>query len=450
LKNKYFINLLFFYLAAALFTLFAFLVIQNFLSAKTPTLFLTLLISTLAGLILSILYSSRFFSRLERISSFMDSIKKRNFDRYVRPADNDFFSLLERNAADMAEEIRGTIEKLEDELGQRESILSSMGEAVVVINPSGKIILSNKKAKDIFVGISPGMKISQLSRDPMLLNLVEEGKQKWTSASGEITLAEPKKMTLHLTVSPLIRNMKTQGSVIIFHDITLLKKLENVRKDFVVNVSHELKTPLTSIRGFSETLIDGGIDDRENALRFLNIIKNNSERLSRLVEDLLVLSNIEMGKLKFEKRKIKASDAVTAAAAILKPKASAKQLELTVNADESLTVMADGDRLEQILINLIDNAIKFTDKGKINVSVSDIGGMTKFAVSDTGAGVPGKDIPRLGERFYRADSARSRDLGGTGLGLAIVKHLLNSMGGSFSIESEQGKGTTVSFILPDR
>lgn len=402
----------------------------------------------MTGIILSMVYSARLEKRLERITSSIKNIKKGNFDRFIRTAGDDALGRLEMNLAAMAKEIKMSFGQLEDELGQRESILSSMGEAVVVIDASGNIILSNKKAKDIFGGRLAGAKISLLSRDPMLLNLIEEGKNKWATVSGEITIKEPERMTLLLTVSPLIRNMKSHGSVIIFHDITMLKRLENMRKDFVVNVSHELKTPLTSIRGFAETLIDEGIDDRENALRFLGIIKNNSERLSRLVEDLLTLSNIEMGKLRLDKKKTPVINVIEAAKTILEPRAEAKNLSIKVSADESYSVMADKDRLEQILINLIDNGIKFTDKGGITVSASKKGGMIIFSVADSGSGVPEKDISRLGERFYRVDSARSRDLGGTGLGLAIVKHLVSSMGGMFNIESEQGRGTTVSFTLP--
>ena len=450
MKKHNFLTLLIFYLTAVFLSIITFLVVQRTLSDRGSIIIITLVISSLTGMVLSFIYSSIFTRRVEKISTFVESIKKGNFDRYIVPAGNDDLGKVEAGLAMMSEEINLSFNKLEDELGQRESVLGSMGEAVVVIDQTGTITLSNKKGRDLFGGILAGKKISLLSRDPMLLNLIEEGKYKLSTVSGEIKLTEPKEMTLLLTISPLIRNMKNHGSVILFRDITVIKKLENMRKDFVLNVSHELKTPLTSIRGFAETLIDGGIDDKENAIRFLGIIKNNSERLSRLVEDLLTISNIEMGKIKLNKKKVNVINAIEAAKTILEPKADAKNLYIKVGSDDSQSVLADKDRLEQVLINLIDNGIKFTESGGITISVVGKGAMVAFSIADTGSGVPRKDLSRLGERFYRVDSARSRDLGGTGLGLAIVKHLVSSMGGTLKIESEQGKGTIVSFTLPKR
>ena len=448
MKRHYYANLLLFYLTAATLSIVTFIIVDKVVSHDGLVFFLTFFISILLAFVLSYIYSSSLGKRFERLSDFTDSIKKGNFDKYITPVSEDAIGLVEKSLATMAGEIKNALEKLEDEVGQRESVLSSMGEAVLVIDQSDTITLSNKKGRDLFGGILTGKKISLLSRDPMLLNLIEEGKKKWTTVNGEILISEPREMILFLTISPLIRNMKTHGSVILFRDVTMLKKLENMRKDFVVNVSHELKTPLTSIRGFAETLIDGGIDDKENALRFLGIIKNNSERLSRLVEDLLTISNIEMGKVTLHNKKVNVMSAIEAAKTILDSKAQAKELYLKVSGENSLSAMADKDRLEQILINLIDNGLKFTDKGGITVSASEKGEVISFTVSDTGSGIPKKDLARLGERFYRVDSARSRDLGGTGLGLAIVKHLVSSMGGTLDFDSEVGKGTTIGFTLP--
>jgi len=221
-----------------------------------------------------------------------------------------------------------------------------------------------------------------------------------------------------------------------------------MRKDFVANVSHELKTPLTSIRGFAETLIEGGIDDKVNALKFLNTIKNNADRLCRLVNDLLTLSNIELGKVSFNIRPVALIDIVQSVSSTLEPKAKERGLQLGLDVADGLLLRADRDRLEQVVMNLVDNAIKFTEKGAVFISASSSGNTAKVAVKDTGIGIPANELPRLGERFYRVDPARSRGLGGTGLGLAIVKHLILSMDGSLSIESEVGRGTTVTFTMP--
>jgi two-component system phosphate regulon sensor histidine kinase PhoR len=216
----------------------------------------------------------------------------------------------------------------------------------------------------------------------------------------------------------------------------------------VVNLSHELKTPLTSIRGFAETLVEGGIDDKENALRFASTIKKNSERLSRLVDDLLTLSNIELGRIKFDIQAIDLLDSASSVISTLRQKADKKGLELELNISECVIVKADRDRLEQVLLNLVDNAIKFTEKGSVTISASKVKNMMEVLVCDTGAGIPEKSLHRIGERFYRVDPARSREAGGTGLGLAIVKHLVTSMGGTFFIESKEGRGTSVGFTLP--
>ena len=231
-----------------------------------------------------------------------------------------------------------------------------------------------------------------------------------------------------------------------------------MRIDFVANVSHELKTPLTAIKGFAETLKEGAINDKEHAARFVDIIKENADRLSRLVEDLLTLSNIELGKVSFDIRAVEIEEVARMVISTLEPKAKAKGLNLELDIEKGVHALSDKDRLAQILLNLVDNGIKFTEKGSVRINARIItsqplnlltsGALVQISVTDTGAGIPPKDIPRLGERFYRVDPARSRELGGTGLGLAIVKHLVASMGGKLSIESEYGKGTRISFIIP--
>ena len=382
------------------------------------------------------------------MNRFVDNLARGFFDQSRLLVTDDDVGKLEYSLNEMADAISAAVEKLENERDQRESVLTSMGEGVVVLNRQGTVILANKKSSELFSIPLKGKNITEISRDPKLLSLIETVREKWSSVSDEVDILESKDVMLHVTVSPLVRNMQMLGSVLVLHDITMLKKLETMRKDFVANVSHELKTPLTSIGGFSETLINGGLDDKENALKFVSIIKNNTDRLSRLVEDLLTLSNIELGKITFNVLSLDPAGPARNVESTLGPLALAKGLELNVKMKDGLKVKADKDRLEQVLMNLVDNAIKFTNEGAVTLSAEMKGSLVEITVSDTGSGVPTKDLSRLGERFYRVDPARSRELGGTGLGLAIVKHLVTSMGGTLAFESVEGEGTTVCFSLP--
>lgn len=358
----------------------------------------------------------------------------------------------------LSSELRVTLEKLKDEKEQREAILASMEEGVIVTDPKGNVTMANRKAEELFGKELLEKRVVEISRNPELHRIIEEGSKKGETVTGEITIAVPNPVSLSVTMTPLIRKTEKLGSVIVFHEITLLKKLETMRIDFVANVSHELKTPLTAIKGFAETLKEGAINDKEHAARFVDIIKENADRLSRLVEDLLTLSNIELGKVSFDIRAVGVEEVARTIASTLEPKAKAKGISLELDIEKEVHALSDKDRLAQILLNLVDNGIKFTEKGSVRINARIItsqplklltsGTFVEISVTDTGTGIPPKDIPRLGERFYRVDPARSRELGGTGLGLAIVKHLVVSMNGKLSIESEYGKGTRISFTMP--
>jgi len=216
----------------------------------------------------------------------------------------------------------------------------------------------------------------------------------------------------------------------------------------VANVSHEIKTPITAIKGFAETLLDGAIDDKDNAVRFLGMIKSHSERLNSLVDDLLTLSRIELGDIPIKKTEVNVEQIVDTVFMTLKDKADKKRLYLKKAISDGMqTIYADKDKLIQIILNLVDNGIKFTEKGDVTVGMDETGGRIVLYVHDTGIGVSPKHLDRLGERFYRIDRARSRELGGTGLGLAIVKHLVKAHEWDMRIQSEPGNGTKVSIII---
>ena len=252
---------------------------------------------------------------------------------------------------------------------------------------------------------------------------------------------------------PLRLGADEVGVVMVLHDITELRRLEQVRTEFVANVSHELRTPLTAIHGYLETLLAGALEEGANARRFLQIVFRHTERLGRLLDDLTDLSNIELGRVSLKLEPTRVDEVVDSVLIIIGPKAESGRVRLGHELPPGLPpALADRDRLAQVLINLVDNAVKYTREGgrvTIGARVLEGGGM-EVSVADTGIGIPAADLPRITERFYRVDKARSRELGGTGLGLAIVKHLVLAHGGELRIDSDPEQGTTVRFTLPGR
>jgi two-component system phosphate regulon sensor histidine kinase PhoR len=245
-------------------------------------------------------------------------------------------------------------------------------------------------------------------------------------------------------------NDEWKGILLVFHDITELKKLEQMRKDFVANVSHELKTPITSIKGFSETLLDGAMEDKQALNDFLSIILKESDRLQSLIQDLLDLSKIEKQGFSLSIQQLDLTDVLEDVMAIMKGKAAEKEIVFKYQRDEK-PVYIEGDihRLKQVFINIISNAISYTpNQGVIYISAAKTGSAVLTEIRDTGIGIEASEIPRIFERFYRVDKARSRNSGGTGLGLAIVKHLVEAHKGSISVKSEVGKGTSFIIELP--
>jgi two-component system, OmpR family, phosphate regulon sensor histidine kinase PhoR len=242
------------------------------------------------------------------------------------------------------------------------------------------------------------------------------------------------------------------GVVLVLYDVTNLRRLELVRTEFVANVSHELRTPLTAIQGYLETLLGGALEEPQHARRFLDIAFRHTERLGRLLNDLTDLSNIELNKVKLALEPVAIDAVIDSVLAIIQPKADAGRVTLTAEVARDLPAAhADRDRLAQILINLVDNAVKYTPEGgrvTVRVAAAVGGGVLVMDVTDTGVGIPPADLPRITERFYRVDKARSRELGGTGLGLAIVKHLVFAHGGELTFDSTLGRGTTVRFTVP--
>ena len=379
-----------------------------------------------------------------------------HFDVRAPARSPDEIGTLGRSLNVMAGRLREKIGDLEREQAKATAVLDAMVEGVIATDGHDHIILINERARGIF-----GLGTARVERRPLLevvrnVNLHDvlvAGRDAMDGGvvSREVRLAEPADRVLQVHAVGLKFPGDERGVVVILHDITELRRLEQVRTEFVANVSHELRTPLTAIQGYLETLLDGALEEREHARKFLEIVFRHTERLGRLTDDLTDLSNIELGKVSLRLEPTSVAEIVDSVVAIISPRASGGQVKVEARLPLDLPeVLADRDRLSQILINLVDNAVKYTPKGG-QVTVEgrvDPAGMVEVAVRDTGVGIPKADLPRLTERFYRVDKARSRDLGGTGLGLAIVKHLVLAHGGELDIESELWKGTTVRFTLP--
>jgi two-component system phosphate regulon sensor histidine kinase PhoR len=289
-------------------------------------------------------------------------------------------------------------------------------------------------------------------RNIKLHDALERFREREETVCEEIGLGDYRPVTMDMTISAIRGETDgEQKTMLVFHDVTRLKKLERIRTDFVANITHEIRTPLTAIIGFVETLQRGAVDNRGKTLEFLRTINENAQRLNRLVDDLLTLTGIELGETNFDLERLNTEDALGQALAVVSERISEKKLKLLKEIRQYLPpIRADRDSLIQILINILDNAVKFTPEGgTITVTIfPGTDGYLIVRIVDTGIGIPKGEIPRLGERFYRTDKTRSRELGGTGLGLSIVKHLMKVHQGRMTIESSLGRGTTVSLHFP--
>lgn len=354
---------------------------------------------------------------------------------------------------DMSERIEDQVQHLSAEKQRLDTILRSMGEGVMVTAPDGVITLVNPAFRRLFsiTGEVEGKKLVEISRHPDLLASYNELAAPGVDELVREIFIQPNDITLLTHWVPLNVDGVRQGIVAVFHDISDLKKAENMRRDFVANVSHELRTPVTIIKGYAETLLDGALEaDPARAVRFVEIISSHSERLTNLINDILTLSSLETKEALIELNPLDVSGTVAKACTLLQERAEQKNIAIhneTVGGALA-RVMADQGRLEQVVVNLLENAIKYTpDGGSVRLSAEEDGEFIKVVVTDTGIGIPFKDLPRIFERFYRVDEARTREQGGTGLGLAIVKHIVQLHGGSVAVTSEPGQGSVFSFTL---
>ena len=325
-----------------------------------------------------------------------------------------------------------------------------MQTGILVVDKGGCVLYANPFLMECFSikGDVKGKGMDALTRNCSFLEAIEgflKGGEK--GAHDGIEIGENGRF-FKIRGVPL-KEKKDFCLMLFLQEITEEKRLEALKKDFVANVSHELRTPLASIKGYAETLLDGGMDDKITLREFLRVIDKHAGRMSRLIDDLLVLSRLEAHEMPLVIESVDMRELVSSIAEGFKKQAADKGITLQAGIDEGLPkISSDRGRVEQVMLNLLDNAIKYTPSGgAVNVRVSAADGVIRVDVNDTGIGIPPQDIPRIFERFYRVDKARSRELGGTGLGLAIVKHIINSLNGKVWVESAPSKGSTFSFTL---
>ncbi|AYV67434.1 HAMP domain-containing protein [Niallia circulans] len=359
-------------------------------------------------------------------------------------------SSLNKVAKDMQEMVKAQ-EIQEDRLG---TLIESIGSGLLLIDSRGYINLINKSYKDMFFVRSADYLYKQYYKVipyRQVTDLAEEIFMTEHKVIRDMTLEiKNEKKSFQVYGVPIIgTNDRWMGILLVFNDITELKKLEQIRKDFVANVSHELKTPITSIKGFSETLLDGAMEDKETLEEFLRIILKESHRLQTLIQDLLDLSKLEQHHFALNKEEFNLMEILNKATKMLEGRAEAKNIKLLFpQANEIVQIEGDRSRLTQVFLNLITNAVIYTpNDGEITVYVVEKKKKIEIRIQDTGIGIEQEEIPRIFERFYRVDKARSRNSGGTGLGLAIVKHLVELHRGTIQVESEMGEGTTFTVIL---
>jgi len=408
--------------------------------------FFIALSSSLLALLVTFLVSHSLTRRVRKLKQVAEGI----LDRPHENSGDDLGSL-ETSIAGVAKELRRLLDRLRFESARREAILSSMAEGVLAVDPDLRVTFCNTAfLKAIgFRGTSfEGLSLLELVRDTGLHQLLREVLGTGEPQQLRFKLSAAYGRTFEVQATSLA--MPTgRGAIAILHDITDLERLEQVRKDFVANVSHELRTPLAGVIGYAETLLDGALDDEANRRKFVEIIRTNAVRLNSIAADLLILSDLESG-TDPEPDHISVQGVLDAGLVTVQAEARERDVKLISESIENVFVSGSRLRLEQAILNLLANAIKFNRPGgevRVSAKVNDRH-QVEILISDTGVGIPSQDLPRIFERFYRIDKARSRQVGGTGLGLSIVKHVVERMNGTIEVESTLGRGSVFTLRLP--
>jgi two-component system phosphate regulon sensor histidine kinase PhoR len=401
--------------------------------------------------VVSFTFSLLFSSRINRVKRFAQRAAAGDFTPLQRAAAGDELADLADAVGGMVAQLGQTIHTLTDERNRSAAILGSMVEGVAVVGGDERILYCNQAFEQILElpqGSSQGKKLVEGLRQADLVTAVRQVLPGGDEVTGEVEVGTVRRRSFSVTAAP-VRAAEASSAVLVLHDITELRRLERVRRDFVANVSHEFKTPLTAIQGFAETLLGGALEDQANRKRFVEIIREHARRLARLTDDLLKLSRIEAGRLDLESRPVSVAGLVNGCVETARLNAESRGLRIVVELPEGLPpVRGDAVQLDEVLQNLIDNALQYTPSGgRIDVTAYSNGHEVIFTVADTGIGIPESDLERIFERFYRVDGARSREAGGTGLGLSIARHIVDAHGGRIWVESAVGQGSRFRFSI---
>jgi len=392
-------------------------------------------------LVFALLFSQSISGPIRKVIAASRQVASGDFKARVVLKNKDELRDLAESFNAMTDELKTFFTELSNKQEELNSVIFSIHEGLLVIDKSGKILLSNESAKKMTESeLMNGQYYWEVVRSSKFDELINRVMEKEESSSAEVEVNEK----IYLSSATYLGSQEL--AVVTLHDLTETKRLERIKKEFVVNVTHELRTPLTAIKGFVETLEEEGDKKKKNYLR---IIKRNTERLTRIVEDLLSLTELEEKEFPLEREEVNLKELAENVFKIFEQEAKEKDLYLKLLADEKLPlVRADSFRLEQMFVNLLDNALKYTEKGGVTVGLKSKESEVIIEVQDTGMGIAAEHLPRIFERFYTVDKARSRKLGGSGLGLSIVKHIVLLHGGTIQVKSDLGAGTTFTVTLP--
>ncbi len=431
--------------------------VSRWLYAMLQKIFLGSLVAAVIAGIVSFLVSYRITRPLHTMKEGASRFAQGDLNHRLYVSGSQEVILLADALNRMASQLHERISTVTNQRAELEAMLSSMVEAVIVVDPEKHLMRCNRAAGQLFkfsIETAQSRHIQEVIRNVDIQRFIGTTLATQTPVEDVIVLPGNGKETFLRAHGTLLRPDDVNGVtgvLLVFHNITRLKQLENMRREFVANVSHELKTPITSITGFVETLRDGAIHDPDNSIRFLDIIAKNASRLNTIIEDLLSLSKIEQeeekGRLTLTRQPL--NDVVSTAVIVCENSAQEKDITITLTCAPELSARINPALLEQAVVNLLDNAIKYSEQhSDIHVEAARQDEQVVMTVQDFGCGIPREHLSRLFERFYRVDKARSRKLGGTGLGLAIVKHIVHAHHGTITVESQPGKGSTFSIFLP--
>jgi len=418
-------------------------VFRSHISDIRWTLLKTTAPALIFALVLALAVAQRVSSRLKRIVQFAEQVAAGDLSARIAESSGDEIGQMATALDRTARQLQQNFAAVRESRAQLEALLNSMNDGVIAVSPDLKILWANQAMERIVHHpVQVGAPVIELVRHPDFLSTLRTALQSKKRESA-IVASFSGRRSFSVTAEPLPNG----GVVSVLHDISEIERVEKTRRDFIANVSHELRTPLTSIRGYAETLLES--DEVSGGNReFLQIIRRNAERMSRLTEDLLVLARVESGEEKYDLRPHSARELVTESAAAMQETARAAEVEITVDQVPETAVLADPYAIHQVFSNLISNAVRYAQTGKkIVIGAAEQKSAIEFFVRDSGPGIASEHLPRIFERFYRVDKARSRESGGTGLGLAIVKHIVLNHGGSVRVESEVAHGSTFFFTL---